>query len=43
MPFQQKSNMPAREEGLCVFTEIIDGETGETVSEDKLISGKIIK
>ena len=33
----------ARDEGLCVFTEIFDGETGEKVTGDKLISGKAYK
>lgn len=33
----------AREEGLCIFTEITDGETGEIVSENKLVSGRTYK
>ena len=33
----------ARDEGICVFTEIIDAETGEVVSGNKLVSGKIYR
>ena len=30
----------ARDEGLCIYTEITDEETGKTVSADELVSGK---
>lgn len=33
----------ARDEGLCVYTEITDAETGEVISESKLESGKIYR
>lgn len=33
----------AKEEGLCVFTEIFDGETGEKISGNELVAGKAYK
>ncbi len=33
----------ARDEGLCVFTEIIDVKTGERVTGDKLVAGNLYR
>ena len=33
----------ARDEGICIFTEIMDAKTGEIVKGDKLESGKIYR
>ncbi|MCR5762049.1 MAG: alpha-2-macroglobulin [Treponema sp.] len=33
----------ARDEGLCIFTEITDVKTGEVVSGNELVSGKVYK
>lgn len=33
----------ARDEGICVYTEIYDAETGEKVTGDKLISGRMYR
>ncbi|MBR4004813.1 MAG: hypothetical protein IKI90_03085 [Treponema sp.] len=33
----------ARDEGLCIFTEITDVKTGEVVSGDKLVAGNIYR
>ena len=33
----------ARDEGICIFTEIMDAKTGEVVKGDKLESGKIYR
>lgn len=33
----------ARDEGLCIFTEIVDVKTGEVVKGNELISGRIYK
>lgn len=37
------NEMTARDEGLCVFMEYVDIETGKTVAADKLESGKTYK
>lgn len=33
----------ARDEGLCIFTEITDVKTGEVVSSDKLVAGNLYR
>ncbi len=33
----------ARDEGLCVYTEIIDVKTGERVTDDKLVAGNVYR
>ena len=33
----------ARDEGLCIFTEITDVKTGEVVSSDKLVAGNVYR
>ena len=33
----------ARDEGICIFTEIIDVKTGEVVTGDKLVAGNIYR
>ena len=33
----------ARDEGICIFTEITDVKTGEVVSSDKLVAGNIYR
>ncbi|MBQ9539484.1 MAG: hypothetical protein IJU95_09455, partial [Treponema sp.] len=37
------SKQEARDEGICVYTEIVDAETGEKVSGDKLVSGRLYR